>query len=73
MKSNRKKLWVAALRSGKYEQGKEYLRWGNKFCCLGVLADLISPEEWRKSSRNLPNTEDTYAWGESDLFLPHNV
>lgn len=39
-----KKKWVAALRSGKYEQGKRKLfipaiRWdGNKdlYCCLGV-------------------------------------
>lgn len=33
--------WVAALRSGKYEQGKYTLRTpDNKFCCLGVYCDM---------------------------------
>ena len=38
--------WVAALRSGEYKQGAEYLRQydenGNAvaFCCLGVLQDI---------------------------------
>lgn len=32
--------WVAALRSGKYEQGRGNLCKDNKFCCLGVLLDI---------------------------------
>lgn len=34
--------WVAALRSGKYTQGRRKLRntQNNTFCCLGVLCDL---------------------------------
>jgi hypothetical protein len=32
--------WVAALRSGKYKQGRKALRDGDTFCCLGVLCDL---------------------------------
>lgn len=32
-----KKKWVDALRSGKYEQGREYLCDGDRYCCLGVL------------------------------------
>lgn len=38
-----KKLWIKALRSGKYKQGKFQLRKPNGqalFCCLGVLCDL---------------------------------
>lgn len=36
-----KKRWVAALRSGEYEQGKGRLvTEDGKFCCLGVLCDL---------------------------------
>jgi hypothetical protein len=36
-KANRK-LWVKALRSGKYKQGTKVLRSAdNAFCCLGVL------------------------------------
>lgn len=37
-----KARWVAALRSGEYKQGKEFLRYGGRFCCLGVLCDLHS-------------------------------
>ncbi len=32
--------WVAALRSGEYKQGINFLRQDDKFCCLGVLCDL---------------------------------
>lgn len=40
-----KKLWIKALRSGKYKQGQGQLRRGRKpenavYCCLGVLCDL---------------------------------
>ena len=42
MKPEIKKIWVEALRSGDYKQGKRYLRPGgkNEFCCLGVLCNL---------------------------------
>lgn len=44
-----KQTWVKALRSGKYQQGKETLRTAsNEFCCLGVLCDLVYPNEWVK-------------------------
>jgi len=44
MNHEAKKIWVEALRSGKYEQGKEALcsqstSGGKQFCCLGVLVD----------------------------------
>jgi hypothetical protein len=39
-----KKQWVEALRSGEYKQGREYLRQGDKFCCLGVLCDLYGKQ-----------------------------
>jgi hypothetical protein len=38
-----KKAWLAALRSGEYQQGKGVLRSENdRFCCLGVLCDLAA-------------------------------
>lgn len=39
IKANRKK-WIAALRSGKYKQGRGilYNKKNNTFCCLGVAA-----------------------------------
>ena len=50
------RLWVAALRSGEYTQGMEYLRRGHRFCCLGVLCDLAAKdggEQWRKVEANI--------------------
>lgn len=32
--------WIAALRSGKYQQGKYSLRRDERYCCLGVLCEL---------------------------------
>lgn len=32
--------WVEALRSGKYKQGKGCLRYGDNYCCLGVLCEV---------------------------------
>ncbi len=45
-----KKLWVEALRSGVYEQGKSVLRNDTEFCCLGVIADEVAPNNWSKES-----------------------
>jgi len=40
-----KKLWVAALRSEKYKQGRSRLRSSaNNFCCLGVLCNIHAQE-----------------------------
>lgn len=36
-----KEKWVKALRSGKYVQGRHFLKNStNQYCCLGVLADI---------------------------------
>ena len=44
MKADVAKQWAAALRSGDYEQGRDYLHrdlgTGDEWCCLGVLCDL---------------------------------
>jgi len=45
MKKRIKKLWIDALRSGKYEQTTGYLKTGDKYCCLGVLCDLHAKEK----------------------------
>lgn len=48
MDAQLKAKWVAALRSGKYEQGRQRLRNGDSYCCLGVLCEVaglpIDPE-----------------------------
>jgi hypothetical protein len=48
MNKNVKKLWVKALCSGKYEQGEGRLcqQSLNKFCCMGVLADVAFDSYW---------------------------
>lgn len=44
--------WVAALRSGKYEQAKGTLKSINQggFCCLGVLCDITALGRWEMDS-----------------------
>lgn len=46
-------MWISALRSGKYEQGRSVLRNRNgQYCCLGVLADLcgdVTPDDMSRS------------------------
>ena len=42
-----KTQWLQALRSDEYEQGIELLRsTEQRFCCLGVLCDIVAPMEW---------------------------
>lgn len=38
------KKWVDALRSGQYKQGQGQLSVDNKYCCLGVLCDVLGVE-----------------------------
>lgn len=53
-----KAKWIAALRSGEYEQGRSSLRpSSNSYCCLGVLCDLYVKETgigvWREDDTAL--------------------
>ena len=50
--------WVRALRSGKYKQGRSYLKQKTakgdlRYCCLGVLCELYQAERARKKQRKL--------------------
>jgi len=66
MKPEIKKIWIKALTSGKYKQGKHNLKKGNKYCCLGVLCDLYIKK----------NPKTTFSWdkiepnSEKNAFLP---
>lgn len=44
------KEWIAALRSGTYQQGTGALCRGNKYCCLGVLARVAKMRARRTPS-----------------------
>ena len=48
MNAEIKARWIAALRSGKYQQGHGYLRIKDRFCCLGVLCDVVEPSKWKQ-------------------------
>lgn len=69
-----KDKWIEALQSGKYAQGTGALRSedGEKFCCLGVLCDILDPGGWDSendfshSLQNLIYAESTHPEG----FLP---
>lgn len=41
-----KAKWIEALRSGNYQQGIGALRLDCKFCCLGVLCDVVDASRW---------------------------
>lgn len=49
MKKQLKSKWLAALRSGKYAQGRGKLKWVSdrgrvEYCCLGVLCEVAEIE-----------------------------
>lgn len=46
MKKEIKERWIAALRSKEYKQGKNALKSGDKYCCLGVLCDISKIGVW---------------------------
>lgn len=44
MKTEYKERLLAALKSGKYQHAKEFLRTSEGYCCLGVLCDITKDE-----------------------------
>ena len=64
MNPEAKQAWVAALRSGEYQQGFGKLRDTKGYCCLGVLCDLALKA---KVARD-PMTNDLQSgWGRGHL------
>lgn len=63
-----KERWTAELRGGRYTQSPGYLRTvDDRYCCLGVAADLVDPGEWL----SVPGA--SYDWNGSDVDLPDDV
>lgn len=57
-----RRLWVAALRSGKYEQGRGVLRTANnQFCCLGVACDISGVGHWSDEREYYAGDDAKYA------------
>lgn len=61
-----RRLWIEALRSGRYEQGVSALRDDDCFCCLGVACDLY------RTAENGPDWEGYSYLGRDDV-LPQTV
>ncbi len=47
-----KSRWIKALESGRYRQGKDYLKAEGKFCCLGVLRHIVDPKDGRSKNND---------------------
>jgi hypothetical protein len=64
MNAEVKKKWLAALRSGKYKQGKYTLRTeDNEFCCLGVLCEVARIEGVIPNPKHaIPKYDDKVRW-----------
>lgn len=78
MNTQVKEKWIAALRSGEYEQGQQRLRGRDGFCCLGVLCDLYSKEtakdwEFRGNDETIHLPMDYWYFDEESEFLPQSV
>jgi hypothetical protein len=68
-----KRLWINALESGDYVQGKNYLKQtisgGFSYCCLGVLCDLYD----KHSGKSPGFREGAYHISSSrEIVYPHN-
>lgn len=61
MKKKVMEKWVKALRSGKYEQGKNklYSALNDEYCCLGVLCE-IAPKSYTKVKKDSDENLSAY-------------
>lgn len=75
MKPEIAKIWVDALRSGKYDQGISVLRdKDNKFCCLGVLCELAVKEGIIDTPVLMDDNREYYIYEKHSYgVLPNNV
>lgn len=51
-----RRLWVEALRSGKYQQAKGHLQNRGGMCCLGVACDISGLGKWKGRRYVTPGT-----------------
>lgn len=71
--------WVAALRSGKYQQTTQKLKnhGTNNFCCLGVLCDIhrkiVLKKGVDKVWKHSPNLPHKDLYNDEGSILPYNV
>jgi len=77
MKKEIAKKWVKALRSGKYKQGKGYLKQLNsknepRHCCLGVLCELYDQQMKKNHKKTLHSDHMVDSTGTEFIRLNKN-
>lgn len=76
MKAKVKKLWIKALRSNKYKQGRSQLKRGRdkdvRYCCLGVLCEVAKGEGVIRSYRGTDGfpSNKVLKWAGLELYNP---
>lgn len=78
MNTEIKKMWVDALRSGNYAQGKGCLHNAEDgtFCCLGVLCCIAESHDVTtigSAEHSVGDANIMYAYGGSKYALPYEV
>jgi|LakMenE01Jun11ns_1017448.scaffolds.fasta_scaffold9958319_2 hypothetical protein len=83
MKKEIANIWIKALKSGKYKQGRGTLRTDDdKFCCLGVLCDLYDKDRKAKKKKSIKVSKPKYngnkdkvcyKYGNTYDYLPSEV
>lgn len=53
--------WLAALRSGKFKQGSQYLKSEDGYCCLGVACAITMPSANLKDAHFIISKKDVDA------------
>lgn len=67
--------WQRRLRSGEYDQGRDYLKRDGKHCCLGVLCEQAIEAGIVQSGRSVayPPRDDVYDFDGETVLLPFAV
>lgn len=68
-----RQLWIDALRSGEYPQGKGYLNRDGKFCCLGVACEVFIKNGGTLDKQMSDLDEDAIIYDDSTGILPISV
>lgn len=67
-----KQKWVAALRSGEFQQCRGTLRKGDSYCCLGVLSELAVRDGVISPAAALPETDWRANRGEGETVFAYD-
>jgi len=80
MRKKDKEIWVKALRSGEYKQGRKklYNEKTDSYCCLGVCYDVLCDGDWVRVEEGhwgVPGYEDGINCGSLDgyTFRPRGL